>query len=583
MSLLAHLLCCCWLTTVAAGSIHSVAPPRPGAVGTKDASRILGTTVNMRRHGQFDDAFGAVVCGLRLPTLRYPGGGESQWWDWRKGWVITAQQYRERFPDNTSEFPEAKMAAQFVRGNTSYTLHNLKKHFIDVCRTQGFVPGINIVLNIVSGELHDQLEFLEAAKALAIRIEAVELGDEFHSPHRANVDRKFPNGTFFAAYAAEWARAIKLRFPGVPVMVPARRQDEQADPPGTRQALWTQQLLAGLGAADRGAQAVDSVNMHPYWTAGCGVPGYSRNGFWGNASVQQQQWTALGTTEGVGSALANVVSAQQNDVLGYIRKFSLTTPDSGLGFAGLSLRVTEMNIQDYSGPIKYTWVHALQVAASQIVLSGSPIVKETLHFDVDGCCGFAAIFTPQGSTDYFHRRLVPPLSADIVVPPNALTGSGLVLRQLADLFRHFRNGSTVWPLELSPAPARLKRLAGWGMNGEADGATAPGIVGTVLQHSQGDGSGGRGAVRIGLAVVNLLPQPSTLDLQSLVGTTGDVTLVKANWTTTAVANFSQLRLPVVCAGQDGGIAKTWGGSGTGTATTVDLPAHSLTTVFATAH
>eukprot|EP01046_Picozoa_sp_COSAG06_P050437 COSAG06_NODE_7988_length_2310_cov_6.644957_3_plen_549_part_00 len=35
-------------------SLHySVAPPRPGAVGTKDASRILGTTVNMRRHGQF--------------------------------------------------------------------------------------------------------------------------------------------------------------------------------------------------------------------------------------------------------------------------------------------------------------------------------------------------------------------------------------------------------------------------------------------------------------------------------------------------------------------------------------------------
>jgi hypothetical protein len=57
---------------------------------------------------------------------------------------------------------------------------------------------------------------------------------------------------------------------------------------------------------------------------------------------------------------ANVVSAQQNDVLGYIHNFSLATPDSSggaglnpsLGFAGLSLRVTEMNIQDYSGPIK---------------------------------------------------------------------------------------------------------------------------------------------------------------------------------------------------------------------------------------
>ena len=141
------------------------------------------------------------------------------------------------------------MAAQFVRGDTAYTLHNLKKHYIEVCnRTQGFVPGINIVLNIVSGELQDQLDFLAAARALAIRVEAVELGDEFHSPRRANVVRKFPNGTFFAKYAAEWARAIKRRFPGVPVMVPARRQDEQADPPGTRQALWTPQLLAGRDA-----------------------------------------------------------------------------------------------------------------------------------------------------------------------------------------------------------------------------------------------------------------------------------------------------------------------------------------------
>ena len=73
-------------------------------------------------------------------------------------------------------------------------------------------------------------------------------------------------------------------------------------------------------------------------------------------------------------------------------------------------------------------------------------------------------------------------------------------------------------------------------------ATAPGIVGTVLQHSQSSDtsrSGGRVAlaegVRVGLAVANLLPEPSTVDLQSLVASAGvDVTLVKANWTTTAV-------------------------------------------------
>ena len=169
-----------------------------------------------------------------------------------------------------------------------------------------------------------------------------------------------------------------------------------------------------------------------------------------------------------------------------------------------------------------------------------------------------------------------PAQADIDVPPNALTGSGLVLRQLADLFRHFRNGSGVWPLELSPAPTRLQRLPGWGMNGEADGATAPGIVGTVLQHSQGGGAG----VRLGLAVANLLPEPSALDLRSLLGSLS-MALGVVNWTTTAVGNFSQLRLPVVGSGEDGGIAKTT--SGRGNSTVVHLPAHSLTTVFATGH
>jgi hypothetical protein len=426
---------------LANGIVYSVSPPRAAAVALKDAARMLGTTVNIKRHGQFDEQFGEVVCGLRLPLLRYPGGGESQWWDWRKGWVITEQEYIERFPENTTIYPETSMARSYVRGNTSYTLHNLKKFFVDVCnRTQDFVPRINFVLNIVSGELQDQLDFLAAAKALAIEIEAVELGDEFHSPNRANVDRKFPNGTFFASYAAEWARAIKLQFPGVSVMVPARRQDATADPPGTRQALWTQQLLAGLKIEDRGAQVgtmayspvyttvyyttahhtiqytilqytilqytilqytmlystlyysshtilvhytciaqgVDSVCMHPYWTAGCGKPGYSRTGFWGNLSVQQQQLVALGTFEGVGSALANAVSTQENDVLGYIRNFSAGVGGGGgggggvgagaggdgLGFEGLSLRVTEMNVQDYSGPLKFTWVHALQVGIS---------------------------------------------------------------------------------------------------------------------------------------------------------------------------------------------------------------------------
>jgi hypothetical protein len=347
------------------------------------------------------------------------------------------------------------------------------------------------VLNIVSGELQDQLEFLIAAETLAFEIESVELGDEFHSPHRANVDRKFPNGTFFASYAAEWARAIKLRFPGVSVIVPVRRQDATADPPGTRQAMWTQQLLSGLKAEDRGPQGVDSVCMHPYWTAGCGVTGYSKNGFWGNLSTQQQQWAALGTVDGVGSALENAISTQQNDVLGYMHNFS--DGSGGLGFKGLSLRVTEMNVQDYSGPLKFTWVHALQIAAVQIVLSGSPPVKETLHFDIDGCCGFAQIFTPQGSSDYFQHRLVPPLSTDLVVPPNAHTGSGIVLRQIADLYRHFRNGTTVWPLELSPGPRVLQRLPGWGLNGDADGATAPGIVGAGLWRLQGGSEDAKGA------------------------------------------------------------------------------------------
>lgn len=124
--------------------------------------------------------------------------------------MITEQQYLERFPGNTTSYPEIAMDRSYLRGNTSYTLHNLKRYFVDVCNsTQGFVPRINFVLNIVSGELQDQLAFLDAAKALALRFEAVELGDEFHSPHRANVDRKFPNGTYFAKYAAMWAKASK--------------------------------------------------------------------------------------------------------------------------------------------------------------------------------------------------------------------------------------------------------------------------------------------------------------------------------------------------------------------------------------
>jgi hypothetical protein len=58
------------------------------------------------------------------------------------------------------------------------------------------------------------------------------------------------------------------------------------------------------------------------------------------------------------------------------------------------------------------------------------------------------------------------------------------------------------------------------------------------------------------------------------------TLTMINWTSTAVANFSQLPLPVI---GEAGIARSLHGStrGKGVQTRVQLPAHSLTTIFAT--
>lgn len=102
-------------------------------------------------------------------------------------------------------------------------------------------------------------------------------------------------------------------------------------------------------------------------------------------------------------------------------------------------------------------------------------------------------------------------------------------------------------------------------------------------------------MRMGLVLANLLPGACEIELGSVLMMSASVDpaalsdagimawiehSAKVNWTTTAVGNFSQMRLPVI---GTAGIVRSRNGSSSGSSVqpTVQLPAYSLTTIFLT--
>jgi hypothetical protein len=497
-----------WEVLPSAKYTASVAPGDAGR--EKQLGRFFGFNTNMLHHEKWTNETAAIACSL--PVVRYPGGTVGDYWSWQDGWVIADDDYFARFPTSTAyKFSHNRKT---FTGQPLYTLDNLKL-LLDVCAARGQPKTVNFMLNLLTRELPDQLALLHRASALGIPVEIIELGNELyygctpHKPWKPGCDftLRFPSAAAYGANASVWAAAIKRAWPAASVSV-AALEHRSTDENNPRMASWTAGMMRWIDK-----KAVDSITYHPYWDAGVFLsePPKDPSAWIGSLAQQTEEQRDLEDSPTNASlAISSAIGAMLWDVANYTK---------GTGtLLGLDVRVTEMNVFDRVGSLRYSWVHGLQVAGASIVLAGFAPVAQVLHHSFDGCCGFALHFVAADglAPSYFAGRLVPPLADDATssLEHGSPSAAGHVLEALHALFLSkdgwaapaARSSSTVWPLQFDPPPPDIRsftskaRPSNWG--------AVPGVVGMV--------AGGGGDATARLALANLLPDACAIDAADAV-------------------------------------------------------------------
>eukprot|EP00039_Didymoeca_costata_P022124 m.346168 g.346168 ORF g.346168 m.346168 type:complete len:536 (+) comp28258_c0_seq1:110-1717(+) len=450
---------------------------------SKVTSEFLGYNHNMLHHYNWTDDLADVGCKLKLPIIRYPGGTISAFWRWQQGWVVTEEDYKEQFPNSSWAYMYGSDVSKY-NGTGMYTLENLQNNYIQYCKENyAFTPKVNFVLNMITRNMTDQVSMLQHAASIGIPVQLVELGNEYYAEKTNEFVYRFPTAQSYATEANVWAARIRTLFPNASISVIGR---EYRKGDYGRAGNWTQQILQSIDK-----EIIDSVTMHPYWGAGVPPTPTSTKSFYGNLTQQQQEFDNLNNMTGVSQAIASGVGKQLLSVANYTTHASY--------FNGMNVRITESNVFDRIGILRYTWVHALQVVGAHIVSAQTPIVKESLHHSFDGCCGFATTFTPPVD-QYFDGRLIAPLPSNITITPNLQSGPGLMLNALSNLFGNFSTTDTVktWPIQFSPSPPTLAVMS--------SNFSVPSLVGVYLKGDEAQG----------MALANLYYNSITIDSSTLL-------------------------------------------------------------------
>ena len=191
-----------------------------------------------------DGGLDAVLSKFGPGVLRYPGGTNANYWDWRKGWFQPG-----RWPAEKPKPVDDKIGV-FRTGLTAAGSAPL--FVLNVLTYRGAVGSA--ALN--GAMLRGQIAFLRAAAAAGMPVTKVELGNELylngavnHGPHGRDYADRFSTAAGYASQMNTWTAALHKDFPGVQVAAVA------ADPnfiPGVskRRATWDTDVLPALRGED---------------------------------------------------------------------------------------------------------------------------------------------------------------------------------------------------------------------------------------------------------------------------------------------------------------------------------------------
>ena len=192
-------------------SCHSLAGGRSGVR--------VGANVNaIFWEGMYtDEEMVRAVHSLSRPTLRWPGGTESDYWDWASGRPVDSCRYGScrTWDDRTLQEPELYKRFSSFSDGTPANWASL---------ATGAGAETLLVANMVTNSIEGAIEDVALAKASGISPVGVELGNEQYFGRVEGTNNNavaFPTAESHAEAAGRLAGMIRQRWPDIPLAQPA--------------------------------------------------------------------------------------------------------------------------------------------------------------------------------------------------------------------------------------------------------------------------------------------------------------------------------------------------------------------------
>lgn len=188
-----------------------------------------------------DSDFYGLLNATAPAMLRYPGGVESQYWDWQNGRIIDELNW----VPNGGTLEDNYFLSQVPQ--PSNTLLNLKQK-LEITGSE-----VLFCLNVTSRTLEDQLEMLQEAQTIGIPVNYIELGNELYLSD-ADYINKYPTARDYALEMNNWIAAIRDTFPNAKIGICGTGVSGNRP---ERQLSWNDALFDLI-------TDVDAITMHPY-------------------------------------------------------------------------------------------------------------------------------------------------------------------------------------------------------------------------------------------------------------------------------------------------------------------------------
>lgn len=340
----------------------------------------------------------AAIKRLSPQELRIPGGEVANYWDWKRGGLVTDLR---TLPGGYPAFLRAK-ERQYVAGK----LENIK---VGLQRTQ---TAPIFVLNMLSSTLESQLDMLNRAEALGIPVRAIELGNEFYfgTPNHRAV---FPSPKAYARIASEWIVQLKLAFPDADISVVGVDNQglEGYKKFKSRRRNWNRLVLPAT------LETGDAATFHIYTNNGLDKLGDTSDQSFPFFEVEDVAVV-------LGEPFRYWDSLKKGD------EFRAVPEDKAIWITEYNLLEKIQGDRDRPPRVIGSWTHGLYALAMSLLFLEDPRISKICNHVLVGSSQFAAIYADETS---FINPTAPTRSE-----PNGLSATGHSLQFLGKAL----NGAT---------------------------------------------------------------------------------------------------------------------------------------------